>query len=702
MSRNSPKPIMVSLMSVEGNFFSHIPKFDRSVFAAGNHNLLLGVVHNVGSSGINAEYGEIKAVGANGASYPCSAIVGVKKIQVDDADDDEEASSKPKEPVEPGKESLIYWGYWVPSNPGGVTTTVFLHGTEISGSPFNITVEAEAEVFTSALPYARMPTTALDFERGLELICQWQTRSNISTPLAFSCAVFSDLGDRTETLAEGQRFSSTAAVENRRLNHADGNARALFIRPYSLAGDSKCIPIFVSCLKGDFSQIRKLVICVCTTRGYLSLPGYLAIPPRTETAFLAGICAKNNQGQWNFYPEGKFAYGRFITDLIPLMNKQITDHVPYKPEQRPFTLEKARVMPFHPNVGYLEMKSTFQWRTRNQDLDVTVLPYAWGAKGGKVRIDVDKKGEGIVNKAEKISIDLNAINDEVEAIMLVAAVKGNRTDETILGGLESATVFIRAANKSTGEKEGKSRSSKFTPSYYDLANFVIPQSEVGASASLVLAKIFRRSIEAPWELLPIGVGAVELTVDELLLPPDLLTSSGASTSQSLIVNETGRGLTHYVKIGWRPIPKHCKLYLLEASSLAPHPRTQSANPFVTLEAIPKSGYHFETKQSNVAPSTLTPNWNELFYFKDIGSNPRKDVEIMGTVWDYDPVGSYDYMGDFKINLKKCFQESVKQGGRSFDMTFKLVKGGRKKVGLSAAPTQRPNLTGEIKIRFLCC
>jgi hypothetical protein len=48
-----------------------------------------------------------------------------------------------------------------------VTTTISLHGTEIPGSPFQMNVEKEAEVFVSALSYARLGPMAVDPERGV-------------------------------------------------------------------------------------------------------------------------------------------------------------------------------------------------------------------------------------------------------------------------------------------------------------------------------------------------------------------------------------------------------------------------------------------------------------------------------------------------------------------------------------------------------
>jgi len=344
-------------------------------------------------------------------------------------------------------------------------------------------------------------------------------------------------------------------------------------------------------------------------------------------------------------------------------------------------------------------------------VDYTVLPFCWGAKGGKYRVDVGTKGQGIENHPDKVLIEFAKVPDDVEAILIVGTVRGNRADDAIFSGLETATITIRACNAASEEKEkekdtkkgssskGKSKStssSSLSSAYYDLAVYTTTHTDVGASGALVMGKVYRRSLEAPWEFLPIGVGSVEVSIDDLLS-----SQAVAGRNQFIAVGDGARGLSHFVRIGWRPVPKHCKVYLLDGSGLAAHHRTQSANPFVTFEAIPKSGYSFETKQSNVCSGTVTPSWNELFVFKDIGTHSKSDVSIMATVWDYDPIGSYDYMGDFKVNLKKCFLESVRNGGRGVDITFTLQKGGRKKVGLSAATTSRLALTGEIKLRFLC-
>eukprot|EP01127_Copromyxa_protea_P017610 TRINITY_DN5396_c0_g1_i1.p1 TRINITY_DN5396_c0_g1~~TRINITY_DN5396_c0_g1_i1.p1 ORF type:complete len:1750 (-),score=416.34 TRINITY_DN5396_c0_g1_i1:121-4707(-) len=632
---------------------------------------------------------EIKATHANGSTLICNVIPGVKNFD-NDEDTDRDLT----------KDSRIYWGYWVSTTEGVVTTTISLHGTELAGTPFNITVEKEAEVFVSALTYNRLGPVPIDNERGIEFVCQWQTRANTATPLSFSCATYSDLGERTETLTEGQRFSNTASIENRRLDHTDGNARALFIRPFTLPSDTMCIPIFISCLKGDFSQVRKFVICLCPTRGVLT-PGYVATPPRTETAFLAGIVAKSNFGQWTFYPEGhKFAYGRFITDLIPLMNKQINMYTPHKPEKRPYLLEKARVLPVHPNIGTLEFKNSFKWKGQSHDVDVAVLPFCWGGKGGKYRFDAGASGPGVDNAVDKTLVHLEEIPEDVEAIIIVGTVRNNKSNDSIFSSLDTATMTIRGANLGAVKEERKktkssSGKSKKGASYYDLATYTTTHSDVGASGSIVMCKIFRRSPEASWELLPIGTGAVEVNIDELLW----VKSTPVKSNQFVVHTVAQGGLGHFVQLGWRPVPKHVKVYLLEAKGLSTHPRTKSADPFATFEPVPKSNYNFEPKQSNVCPGSTSPIWNELFFFRDIGTNPKNDVSVMLTLWDYDPIGHYDYMGDCKINLKKCFIDSVKNGGRSVDVTFPLSKGGRKKAGLSAATSARSSIGGEVKLRF---
>jgi len=318
--------------------------------------------------------------------------------------------------------------------------------------------------------------------------------------------------------------------------------------------------------------------------------------------------------------------------------------------------------------------------------------------------NVDKKGHGIENQsAEKVLIDICSVPDDVEAIVIVGTIRGNKNDDTIFSSLDTCSLAIRAANqgrdvessaRSSSKSKSKSKSSSSTPTFYDLANYSCTHSDVGAAGSIIVGKIFRRSITAPWEFLPIGTGAVEISVDELIGAPKLDASS------QLIIRDNNRGIAHFVRIGWRPIPRHCKVYVLEAKGLPAHPRSGSADPFVSCDAIPKSNYGFDTKLTDPIHGSLNPSWNALFVFKDIGTHPRNEVNIMFTVWDH-VSGTNDYIGDVKVNLKRCFTDSVRNGGRSVDMTFPLVKGLRKKVGLVGQTSQRSTCSGELKLRFLC-
>lgn len=79
-----------------------------------------------------------------------------------------------------------------------------------------------------------------------------------------------------------------------------------------------------------------------------------------------------------------------------------------------------------------------------------------------------------------------------------------------------------------------------------------------ANSAQVIGKIYRRSLEAPWEFLPIGAGAVEVSVDELLWVKTV------QQRDNQFVVDSAKGLTHFVKLGWRPVPKHCKLYRMLA------------------------------------------------------------------------------------------------------------------------------------------
>lgn len=82
---------------------------------------------------------------------------------------------------------------------------------------------------------------------------------------------------------------------------------------------------------------------------------------------------------------------------------------------------------------------------------------------------------------------------DVEAIVIVGTARNNKSDDTVFSGLESATLSMKAANKSevSGSKStksvssSKSKSSGLKPSYYDLANYTTNHTDVGASGSLV-------------------------------------------------------------------------------------------------------------------------------------------------------------------------------------------------------------------------
>jgi hypothetical protein len=79
--------------------------------------------------------------------------------------------------------------------------------------------------------------------------------------------------------------------------------------------------------------------------------------------------------------------------------------------------------------------------------------------------------------------------------VIVGTVRGNKSDDTIFSGLDTATLAIRGANKSESSSSKSSKSTKVvtstsrskgkSPTYYDLAHYTTTHTDVGASGSIV-------------------------------------------------------------------------------------------------------------------------------------------------------------------------------------------------------------------------
>lgn len=128
------------------------------------------------------------------------------------------------------------------------------------------------------------------------------------------------------------------------------------------------------------------------------------------------------------------------------------------------------------------------------------------AREKELKIPVRRLSWSLLKYPYFISLtDHDKVPEDVEAIVIVGNVRGNKSDDTIFSGLEVATIVMRAANKSESSSSSKSskssktvtssssRSKGKTPSYYDLAHYTTTHTDVGASGSIVC--------ELSWNLL---------------------------------------------------------------------------------------------------------------------------------------------------------------------------------------------------------
>eukprot|EP01126_Amoeba_proteus_P009627 TRINITY_DN13666_c0_g2_i11.p1 TRINITY_DN13666_c0_g2~~TRINITY_DN13666_c0_g2_i11.p1 ORF type:complete len:413 (+),score=106.13 TRINITY_DN13666_c0_g2_i11:1-1239(+) len=238
------------------------------------------------------------------------------------------------------------------------------------------------------------------------------------------------------------------------------------------------------------------------------------------------------------------------------------------------------------------------------------------------------------------------------------------------------------------------------------------RDEVGSSLTIVHGKFFRITREAPWQYMAIGIGLTEQTLDELTTPQQPLADPLPVVSNPLLSlpppapSDPTTPLTPYLSHRWRSVPRNLQIIALEGVDLVAMDDTGKSDPFLEFLPLPKSTFQFPKKQTNYVSQSLQPKWGEAVEFRNVKALSGKDTNIIIICWDWDAVGQADYMGEFRVDVKKYYKESINLGCRCVERWFKLTSSSdaqkmmRKGLSKDGLTYKSAVITGSVKLRFL--
>lgn len=583
--------------------------------------------------------------------------------------------------------------YWIASETTTVFTKIMLAGQVIAGAPFRIQVQEEHGVFANPLDFSKFITMCnghvpISEGKGVTINAHWQSRNNVHVPLAWTCCIVNDLGEVTESLLPGHVLSKTGAVEITRHSRIDGNVRKIYIRPYSLRVDTKAIVIVLSCLSGDFTQVKKLIF----TFAEAGNPRWDNISfcmksadDETMTSCLFGIVAQSKEETWTMDPIGIYAAGRVVTDFIPNLKQQISAYTPIRPALPPFTLERGMPCAVHPKIQTITLQALLEWEKTSRQMSSLLLVYD-SYDNLKMTITETQEEFGIKTKRNKFGqgfdLDLKRLPKPAKCVILAAFPMDLQEFKT------SNRLVSLKLKVSAGDVPENPAELMTSPRLYDHSSFFASTEDVGPFSSLLLCKLFRRNSEAPWELVPFGAGKQEKSLEELL-------SASAVKADEKKSDEEQCGILPFLRDRWVPVPRHLKVIVLDAVGVTgPDGGTGTFTSYLLFEpAGPKvNNYTFENIKTNLVKGTKSLlYWGTGYSFHDVGENKDKELMIVVSLWS-EP--SQSFLGEVKVPLKKYFKESESYGLTCCEKSFKFSEG-KRKVERTAK-----KLTGEVRLRFI--
>eukprot|EP01126_Amoeba_proteus_P008834 TRINITY_DN1334_c0_g2_i5.p1 TRINITY_DN1334_c0_g2~~TRINITY_DN1334_c0_g2_i5.p1 ORF type:complete len:708 (-),score=162.21 TRINITY_DN1334_c0_g2_i5:222-2108(-) len=252
--------------------------------------------------------------------------------------------------------------------------------------------------------------------------------------------------------------------------------------------------------------------------------------------------------------------------------------------------------------------------------------------------------------------------------------------------------------------------------------------------TMVICKLYRRSITAPWEYTIIAHQTAS-SVEDLKSSPESHSQNTTNTSTNnstlaftanATVNAASATATvtvaaasatanatvaaaHLLKspkaqkatfelpvtqslalllpYQWRPDPCHLKLLVLSAKELP----SEVTRVFLEFCSIPKKTFQFSSFSTTTLTLSTGSTWNESFKFVTIVNHPECPLEMV--CWSKGDDENC-CVGQVKLNLSKYFRSSMKNGCRPVEISFKIEPPKDRKA------EKKFKTSGSILLRFI--
>ncbi|ESO09215.1 hypothetical protein HELRODRAFT_97443, partial [Helobdella robusta] len=152
---------------------------------------------------------------------------------------------------------------------------------------------------------------------------------------------------------------------------------------------------------------------------------------------------------------------------------------------------------------------------------------------------------------------------------------------------------------------------------------------------------------------------VDRYVAPLAIQPSVTVTSPGSPEPSLKHTQQNYGATHsqncgriQLKMFYVPTLNQLTITIINAVSLLPRENGQPRNPYCKLYVLPDRSEKSKRRTKTVA-GTLDPFWNQSFLYNSVKKADLKNQSLQIVVYDYDRIGSGEYVAETVVDLHTC-------------------------------------------------